>query len=138
VLDVGTGSGVLALAAIRLGAAAALGVDSDPDAIAAANENLALNPDIRGVVFQLADVERSELPAADVATANLTGTLLARAAGVLVGRVRPGGILVVSGLLEDERDQVAAALAATAAGRSATPVWEDHEDGWLGLGLCCN
>ena len=88
VLDVGTGSGVLAMAARALGARQALGVDYDPDAIQSACENLPLNPELTrtgAVVFEVLDLDRAPLPSADVVTANLTGTLLCRAASALAG-----------------------------------------------------
>jgi len=129
VLDVGTGSGVLAIAAARLGAARALGIDSDTDAIRSAHENLTLNPDVRAVSFELADLTSTALPTADVVTANLTGVLLVRAAAALAGAVRPGGTLIVGGLLTHERTEVLHAFAAL------EPVWEKEEDGWLGLAI---
>jgi ribosomal protein L11 methyltransferase len=128
-LDVGTGSGVLAIAASRLGAARALGIDSDPDALQSARENLALNPDARHVEFELADLISTPLPQADVVTANLTGTLLVRAAAILQRALRPGGSLIVSGLLTEERADVRAAFEGMAT------VWESEEDGWTGLWL---
>ena len=109
-LDVGTGSGILAIAAVKLGAARAEGVDYDADAIAAANENLQLNSGVESVEFRVADLSIADLPAADVVTANLTGAALIGAAARLLDLVRPGGTLIVSGLLEDERDDVVRAF----------------------------
>jgi ribosomal protein L11 methyltransferase len=105
-LDVGTGSGILAIAAARLGAARVLGLDNDADAIQSANENLALNPGAGNVGFQVADLLTIVLPTADLIVANLTGTLLARTAGALVGALSPGGLLIVSGILADEEEMV--------------------------------
>jgi SAM-dependent methyltransferase len=105
-LDVGTGSGVLAIAAARLGAARAIGIDFDPDAIQSARENLDLNPDVRHVTFETIDLAARPLPAADVVTANLTGALLVRSAGALLGAVRAGGILILSGIQAHEREDL--------------------------------
>jgi ribosomal protein L11 methyltransferase len=129
VLDVGTGSGILAITARALGARQALGVDNDPDAVRAAWENLERNPDIDGVRFAVADLSSTPLPQADVVTANLTFELLERAAGTLLGAVRPGGALVLSGVQADERSAIGAAF------RPAVSVWAAEEDGWVGLVL---
>ena len=136
VLDIGPGSGVLALAASRLGARRAIGLDTDPDAIQTATDNLQLNAGLAGVTFRVAGLEsllplaeeRTEGPLlADVVAANLTGALLVRSASTLLGAVAPGGIAVVSGLLEHERNDVVAAFS------GAGLVWESTEDGWVGL-----
>jgi ribosomal protein L11 methyltransferase len=127
VLDIGTGSGVLAMAAERLGAARATGIDYDPDAIQSARENLELNRDVRSVIFDVADLSDASLPAADVVTANLTGALLVRSSSAVLAAVRPGGTLILSGLLAHERDEVRAAFL------PAAVVWEREEDGWVGL-----
>ena len=129
VLDVGTGSGLLAIAADLLGAARAFGIDCDPDAIQSARENLALNPAATRVGFETADLSTMPLPVVDVVTANLTGALLIRAAPALLAAVRTGGTLIISGLLVHERDDVCAAFAAAAV------FWEREEDGWVGLGM---
>jgi len=129
VLDVGTGSGVLAIAADLLGAARALGLDYDEDAIQSARENLTLNPGARRVTFETVDLAARALPAADLVTANLTGALLVREAAALLGAVRPGGTLILSGIQSHERDEVRQAFAAAAV------VWERDEDGWVGIAV---
>jgi ribosomal protein L11 methyltransferase len=129
VLDAGTGSGILAIAAAGLGAAEALGVDSDPDAIHSANENLALNPDARGVRFAIADLVAMPLPRADVITANLTGTLLTRLASVLIDALTPGGTLIISGILAAEERAVRRAVPA------ARDVRRQQDEEWIGLTL---
>ncbi|HEX4347397.1 MAG TPA: 50S ribosomal protein L11 methyltransferase [Vicinamibacterales bacterium] len=128
VLDIGTGSGVLAIAARALGARGARGIDNDPDAIQSAQENLELNPGITSVTFALADLSAGIGNAvADVVTANLTGALLARAAGVLAGAARPGGTIVVSGLMAHERAAVEAAFTHV----ELIKAWQ--EDEWAAL-----
>ena len=129
VLDVGTGSGVLAIAAVRLGAARAIGIDCDEDAIQSARENLDLNPQARRVTFDIADLAARTLPLADVVTANLTGTLIVRSAPALLAAVRPGGTLILSGIQSHERDQVRGAFA------EAEVCWEQDGDGWVGLAV---
>jgi ribosomal protein L11 methyltransferase len=129
VLDVGTGSGILAIAAARLGAAGALGVDCDADAIHSANENLALNPDASGIRFAVADLTATPLPRADVITANLTGALLTRVAGVLLGALTPGGTLILSGILGTEELAVRRAFA------PADDVWRGQDQEWIALSL---
>jgi ribosomal protein L11 methyltransferase len=129
VLDVGTGSGVLAIAADRLGASSVLGVDSDPDALQSARENLALNPHATRTAFEQRDVTSAALPRADVVTANLTGALLVRIADRLTETAGSGGRLILSGILKDERDAVRRAFA------GLESMWEQEEGEWAGLVL---
>lgn len=128
VLDVGTGSGVLAIAACALGARSAYGIDHDPDAIQSAKDNLLLNPAVTGVTFALADLSTGIGHAvADVVTANLTGALLERAAGALIAAARPGGTIIVSGLMVQERPAVEAAFT----GSGFIKAWQENE--WSAL-----
>jgi ribosomal protein L11 methyltransferase len=104
VIDVGTGSGVLAMAASLLGAANVIGIDDDPDAVSAARENLTLNPRAR-VSLQVGDLRRMEAANADLVLANLTGALLVSAADRLRQLTDSGGRLILSGFLaREERD----------------------------------
>jgi ribosomal protein L11 methyltransferase len=128
-LDAGTGSGILAIAGVRLGAARAIGIDTDPDAIQSARENLSINPEISNVEFLVTDVLSASIAPAGVVTANLTGTLLARAASALRRAVVPGGVLILSGILSEEEQDVVRAF-------SDCPVLSrQREDEWIGLTL---
>jgi ribosomal protein L11 methyltransferase len=108
-LDIGCGSGVLALAAVTLGAASAVGIDIDPDALANATDNLELNGLSGSVRFEAGDF-RQLSNVADVVAANLTGALLAGAARELGAVVKPGGHLIISGFMEHEKSTVQQAL----------------------------
>ena len=130
-LDVGTGSGVLAIAADRLGAARALGIDYDAGRDPVGAREPRLNPDVaRRDLRDDRPARRAPLPPADVVTANLTGALLVRSAGALLGAVRPGGTLILSGIQSHERDEVRAGVC-----RRATVCWEREEDGWIGIAV---
>ncbi len=122
VLDVGTGSGILAVAAVKLGAARCLALDVDPQAVRVARDNAARN----GVAERVQVVEGT-LPTAlvsrhafDLAVANITAAAVAALAPALATALRPGGTLIGSGIVADRLDAVLAALAA--AGCSVTDV----------------
>ena len=110
ITDIGTGSGVLAITAAKLGAAFVAALDNDPDAVENARENIVTNGVEKIVEAHVDDLETSTVAPADVVTANLTGTLLSRHAADLARRVRPGGSLIVSGFNVDEKDRVTEAL----------------------------
>jgi ribosomal protein L11 methyltransferase len=130
VLDVGTGSGVLALVARALGARAVLAVDDDPDAIESARENLALNGGGPGIELSVGDFRELQASPCDVVVANLTGGLLARSAEVLAGAVAPGGTLLISGVTLDEEAAVLGAFAPRMA-----VVERLTEDEWMAAAL---
>jgi ribosomal protein L11 methyltransferase len=126
VLDVGTGSGVLAIAASRLGAADVTGLDDDADAIHAAWENLALNPGAT-VSLIVGELRSTDLVPADVILANLTGALLIASAERLRKLTNAHGRLILSGFQTHEERDVAAAYGAF------TVEQRGEEDGWVCL-----
>jgi ribosomal protein L11 methyltransferase len=133
-LDIGTGSGVLAIAAWRLGAAAATGIDYDPDALESARENVDRNGASAGVTLIQTDLDALAAETApssrfDLVLANLTGALLTREAHAIAALLSPGAHLILSGIQLDEEQGVAGAF--TAAGCDAGLRLE--EDGWVGL-----
>jgi len=105
VLDIGTGSGVLAVAAWRLGAAESIGIDNDPDAIESAEDTLRRNvtqPSEGRVRVELRGLDDPALRPADVVCANLTGALLRRQGARVQELVAAGGRAVLSGFTEDD------------------------------------
>ena len=127
-IDVGTGSGVLAIAASRLGAVSVVGIDDDRDALLAAEENLSLN---RGadVTLRAADIRSLGQEAFDLVVANLTGALLIEAARALCDRTTAGGRLILSGFLRHEEAAVLAAYS------DLTVSHRSEEEGWLCVSL---
>ncbi len=110
VLDMGTGSGILALAASRLGAASVIGMDNDPIAVDAARENVAR--------VGLADVIRIELGdsplafdgCADVVVANIVPNIIIPMAAGLSAKAKTGGVVITSGIVCERADEVRASL----------------------------
>jgi ribosomal protein L11 methyltransferase len=103
VIDVGCGSGILAIAALRLGAAHALAIDHDPQALLATRENAARN----GVAERLTVLGTDAPPApAEVVIANILAGTLIELAPRIAAMVAPGGRLALSGILADQADGV--------------------------------
>jgi len=122
VIDVGCGSGILAIAALKLGAKEALGVDIDPEAITASRENARLN-EVEGLlelgIGSLAEIRAGEFSAperpgsrqSELVLANILAPILVKLLGEGLGRlVLPGGWLILSGILAEQSETVEAAL----------------------------
>jgi ribosomal protein L11 methyltransferase len=109
VLDVGCGSGILSIAAVKLGALAATGIDIDSLAIEATAANARRNRVARRVGARLGTLP-SGRPPHDVVLANLIASLLVELAPGLFAELRPGGTLIASGIYVDREADVAAAL----------------------------
>jgi ribosomal protein L11 methyltransferase len=128
VLDLGTGSGILALAAARLEAASVLALDTDPLAVRAARENARLNG-LEAVVR----VEEGTLGPSttlragpfDVIAANISAAVIVELAGAMAKALRPGGVLIAGGFSKERAAEVAAAL--TAAGLTVERTLSDGE-----------
>ena len=126
VLDFGCGSGVLALAALALGASAAYAVDSDPQALTATARNAELN----GLADQLWIGEADALPNApvDIVLANILAGPLVALTDDFAARLRSGGHAVLSGVLAEQREAVVTAYA-----RRFEQLEVAEQDGWLRL-----
>jgi ribosomal protein L11 methyltransferase len=110
VCDFGCGSGILAIAALKLGAARAIAIDNDPQAITATRANAALNK----VADQLSAGVLEEFPVIDVdiVLANILAGTLENSVTLIAAMLRPAGRIVLSGILEDQAHAVERAFAA--------------------------
>jgi ribosomal protein L11 methyltransferase len=128
VLDVGCGSGILAIAAVRLGASAAHGIDISPAAVPTTRDNARRNG-VDGAVTAstepLADIRGTY----DIVLANILAPALIDLADDLRRVLADDGVLVVSGVLADRNDHVCAALS------PLRVVERDESNGWVALSL---
>ncbi|HEY6881230.1 MAG TPA: 50S ribosomal protein L11 methyltransferase, partial [Polyangiales bacterium] len=108
VLDVGCGTGILAICALKLGARDALCIDVDPDAIAVTLENAEFNAVVERVAANTTPVEEVE-GTYPLVLANIQATVLIPLASEIAARVAPGGLLFLSGILIGQEDEVRAA-----------------------------
>jgi len=102
-IDYGCGSGILAIAALKLGASHALGVDIDPQALIASRDNATRNQVQDRLAVCLSD---TGLPPVDLMLANILAGPLAELAPRLAALTRPGGYIVLSGVLTDQAESV--------------------------------
>ncbi|MEK6161253.1 50S ribosomal protein L11 methyltransferase [Vibrio cholerae] len=106
VIDFGCGSGILAIAAIKLGAAKVIGIDIDPQALLASKDNAARN----GVEDQIEVYLPKDQPeglVADVVVANILAIPLRELSPIIKGLLKPGGQLAMSGILDTQAESVA-------------------------------
>ena len=123
VVDVGTGSGVLAIAAWKLGARRITAIDNDPDALTNARDNVDRNGAGEAVGVSEIDLSTASLEPAGLVLANLTGAILQRHATALRGLATPGGNLIVSGFTTDEEEAVVRAFGANVRERAQESEW---------------
>lgn len=126
-LDLGTGTGILAIAAARLGASRVLALDIDPVAVDAARQNVARN----GVEGRV-EVREGTLPVAeafDLAAVNLSSSYFIESSHLLKGALRDGGLAIASGVAEERLDEVLVALAAA----GFRPDRLERKDGWVAI-----
>ena len=128
VIDVGCGSGILAIAAAKLGAGELLGVDTDPIAVEATAANARLNGQARRIRVRRGSVPSGEGPF-DLVLANLIASLLVQLAEPLRNELVPGGRILASGIFRDREADVRAAFGS--AGLVVSRRWAEED--WVAL-----
>ncbi len=138
VLDIGTGSGILGIAAIKLGAGQAFGTDLDENAVEAAKKNVEVNGIPAGqfpiVTGNILDDEALQSQAGlgdnDIVVANILAPVIIALTGEADRHLKPGGIFITSGIIDMKEEDVLAAF-------EAHPVWEVletvHQGEWVSV-----
>lgn len=112
VMDVGTGSGILAIGAALLGAGGVLAIDIDPVAVRVARENVAQNKLDQKIRVAEGDLTRDVSGTFDLCTANILADVIIMLASPLKDRLKPGGVFICSGIIREREQDVLAALQA--------------------------
>ena len=126
VLDIGTGSGILAIAALKLGAASAEGVDIDPVAVRTAGENAALNGVADQLTVLVGDLSDKASGTYDIITANIVANAILSLAPAVPDLMAEDAVFIASGIIDSRKDEVIAGL--EAAGLAVQEVKEKR--GW--------
>lgn len=129
IMDVGTGSGILAVAAALLGARRVVALDIDPVAVEAARANSARNGVADLVEVVCGEVAGQPAASADLVVANIVADVLVDIRADLARVLRPGGLLVLSGVIDREAGRVAAAFEAL----GLQPRGAEEREGWTAL-----
>ena len=137
ILDVGTGSGILSIAALKLGAAHAVGTDLDPCAISAVKENLEANEvpvtDMDMILGNIIDDKKIQDEVGyekyDIVVANILADVLIPLTPVILYQMKKGGLYITSGIIDDKEESVVAAV--KAAGLEVVEV--THQGEWVSV-----
>ncbi|MBR4459176.1 MAG: 50S ribosomal protein L11 methyltransferase [Clostridia bacterium] len=131
VIDVGTGSGILAIGAALLGARHVLAIDIDPDAVRVAKENIVHNGFEDRITAVRGDLLKDRSAVCDVCVANIIADIICAFASPLRAKIRPGGTFIASGIIKERENEVVRAV--TEAGYRVAEVRRRGE--WVAL-LC--
>ncbi len=129
VLDVGTGSGILAMIALRMGAVRAVGIDNDAVALECAKENAIVNGFGPELDLRFCPVSELGEEFFDLILANLDRITLMHCAARMRTNLKSGGRLLISGILQEDRDEILQELTST----GGVLYGERCRDGWLAL-----
>ena len=127
VLDIGTGSGILAIAALRLGAACAEGVDIDPMCVRTAGENALRNGVQDRFTVLVGDLSDKASGVYNIITANIVAAAILSLAPHVPALMAPGAVFVASGIIDTRKDEVLAGLR----GAGLDPFEVREKRGWV-------